>query len=311
MSIWTARQIPDLSGKVAIVTGASSGLGRVTAQALSQHGAQVIMAGQNADNAAAAMAEIQTAQPAAKLAYLPLDLSDLASVHCFADAFKARHDQLDLLINNAGVLGLPYRKTRDGFETLFGVNHLGHFALTGLLLQRLRATPKARVVTVSSLAHRAGKLPLDDLNWEHRPYSKGGAYGQSKLANLMFALELDRRLHQAGICASSLAAHPGYAATNIFFGQSVKASVGRRLWNLIARVGSALVAQPAALGALPTLYAAAAADARGGEYFGPRGWFEFRGYPCKVKPSAQALDLELAARLWQASEQLTGVGYLS
>jgi NAD(P)-dependent dehydrogenase (short-subunit alcohol dehydrogenase family) len=311
MTRWTEADLPDLRGKTALVTGANSGLGLETSRALASRGAHVILACRGADKAQAAMASIRERVPNASLEALSLDLSNLLSVRAAATAFKAAHATLDLLINNAGVMTLPYGKTRDGFEMLFGTNHLGHFALTGLLLDVLRATPGARVVTVSSVAHKSGRLALDDLHWERRKYSRGGAYGQSKLANLMFMLELDRRLRRAGIDVLSVAAHPGYAATNIVFGGSAATpSPLRRIWNRLAAIGNLMLAQPAALGALPTLYAATAPGMSGGEYVGPHGPLEFRGYPVVVRPARHALDEGAAKRLWALSEEMTGVRLL-
>ena len=302
---WNEREIPDLQGRTALVTGANSGLGLATAQALALRGAQVLMACRGADKAQAAIAAIRTAVPDARLQPLSLDLSDLSSVRAAADEVRRAHPKLDLLINNAGVMATPYGKTRDGFELQFGTNHLGHFALTGLLLDSLLAAPAARVVTISSLTHRRATLPIDDLHWERERYSRAGAYGRSKLANLMFMLELDRRLRRRGAAALSVAAHPGYAATNIGFGGGSRTSLFGRL----ITIGNVLLAQPAALGALPTLYAATAADVQGGEYFGPNGPLQFRGYPVRVRSSARARDAGLAAQLWQASERMTGVHF--
>ena len=312
MSVWTEAQIPDLRGRIALVTGANSGLGLETSRALAGKGARVVLACRGAAKAEEAMAAIRAKIPDAQLEFLPLDLSDLASVRAAAETFESRHARLDILCNNAGLMTLPFARSRDGFEMIFGTNHLGHFAFTGLLLDVIRKTPGARVVTLSSVAHRNGRLPLDDLNWEREPYSKPGAYGRSKLANLLFVLELQRRLQRSGIDAISVAAHPGYAATNIVYGGSeAPPSLRRKLWNLMARVGNVLLAQPAQMGALPTLYAATAADVKGGEYLGPRGLLEFRGYPARVRPSRLAQDERLAAGLWARSEQMTGVRFLS
>jgi NAD(P)-dependent dehydrogenase (short-subunit alcohol dehydrogenase family) len=234
-----------------------------------------------------------------------MDLSDLSSVRAAAQQVRDAHPRLDLLVNNAGVMATPYGKTRDGFEMQFGTNHLGHFALTGLLFDSLLAAPAARVVTISSLTHRRGTLPIEDLHWEKQPYSRAGGYARSKLANLMFALELDRRLRKRGDSMLSVAAHPGYAATNIGFGGSSKTSLFGRL----ITIGNAVLAQPAALGALPTLYAATADGVQGGEYFGPDGPLQFRGYPVRVQGSPRSRDAALAAQLWSASEQMTGVRF--
>lgn len=302
---WTANNLPALEGRTALVTGANSGLGLATAQALAQRGAQVILACRGADKALAAIDTIRAAVPQATLAFLPLDLSSLDSVRAAAAQVRAQHPRLDLLINNAGIMATQYGRTRDGFELQFGTNHLGHFALTGLLLDVLNATPGARVVTVSSIAHRSGTLPLDDLNWERARYSRSRAYGRSKLANLMFALELDRRLRKAGAGTLSVAAHPGYSATNIGFGGSSRTSLFGRL----IKLGNLILAQPAPLGALPTLYAATAADVQGGNYFGPDGPLQFRGYPMRVRGTRLAHDETAAAGLWARSEALTGVRY--
>jgi NAD(P)-dependent dehydrogenase (short-subunit alcohol dehydrogenase family) len=305
MARWQEHDIPDLSGKTALVTGANSGLGLETARALAAHGAHVVLACRGADKAEQALTRIGHQLANARLSFLPLDLSDLSSVRASASAFRAEHGRLDILCNNAGVMALPYGKTPDGFEMQFGINHLGHFALTGLLFDLLRATPQARVVTVSSLAHRSGKLRLDDPHWERSRYSRSLAYGRSKLANLMFALELNRRVRAAGIELTSIAAHPGYSATNIGFG-----GLGRNsLLGRLVALGNQLLAQPADLGALPSLYAATAAEVEGGDYIGPGGPIEFRGYPVKVKPARHALDTTEAARLWALSEQLTGVHF--
>ncbi|HEY0974970.1 MAG TPA: oxidoreductase [Solimonas sp.] len=305
MNLWTEADIPSQAGRVALITGANSGLGLATAQALAMRGAQVILACRGADKARVAIDSIRAEVPDAALEFLPLDLSSLASVREAAAEVALRHPRLDLLINNAGIMATPYGKTRDGFELQFGTNHLGHFALTGLLLDRLNAAPAARVVTVSSLAHRSGALPLGDLNWERAPYSRSRAYGRSKLANLVFALELDRRLRQRGVATHSLAAHPGYSATNIGFGGHSPTSLFGRL----ITIGNRILAQPAALGALPTLYAATSADAQRGDYYGPNGPLQFRGHPMRVRGMRRAYDTALAAGLWERSEQMTGVRY--
>jgi NAD(P)-dependent dehydrogenase (short-subunit alcohol dehydrogenase family) len=311
MSKWTENDIPDLKGKVALVTGANSGLGFSTARSLAARGAQVIMGCRDERKAETAMAAIRASVPDAKLEFLPGDLSDQASVRTAAGLLKSRHARLDIQVNNAGIMTLPYTKTRDGFEMLFGTNYLGHFALTGHLIELTSSTPGSRIVTVTSLSERVGKIPLDDLNWEKSGYSKRGAYARSKLANLMFALELDRRLRKASVGTLSVAAHPGYSATNIVYGGGAgQQSLMRSLWNLMARIGNALLAQPADRGALPSLYAATAPEVNSGDYIGPDGLIEFSGYPKLVKPSRQAQDEKLAAGLWACSEELTGVRFL-
>jgi NAD(P)-dependent dehydrogenase (short-subunit alcohol dehydrogenase family) len=256
------------------------------------------------------MKHIRAAASGAKLEFLQLDLSDLDSVRAAVQTFKSRSPRLDVLCNNAGLMTLPYTKTKDGFEMLFGTNHLGHFALTGGLIDTIRATPGARVVTVSSVAHRNGRMPLEDLNWERQAYSRGGAYGRSKLANLLFTLELERRFRKANIKAISVAAHPGYSATNIVYGGSgAPPSLLRSIWNKLAAIGNMLLAQPADQGALPSLYAATAQDVKGGDYIGPDGLLEFRGYPKRVQPNRLARDEQLAAGLWKKSEEMTGVRF--
>jgi hypothetical protein len=237
---------------------------------------------------------------------MALDLADLASVRQFSDRFSVHHDGLDLLVNNAGVMAIPYQKTKDGFEMQFGTNHLGHFALTGRLMPLLQSTPGSRVVTVSSGMHRFGDIDFANLNGE-QGYKKWGAYAQSKLANLLFTYELQRRLAGAGSGLISVAAHPGYAATNLQFGGSDRSdsSMQARLMALLNKV----VAQSAEMGALPTVYAAAAPAVQGGDYIGPKGLAEQRGWPVKVQSSDRSHDRDAAARLWVVSEELTGVSY--
>lgn len=307
MSGWHVADIVDLSGKTAIITGANSGLGLETTRGLASGGAHVVMACRNTDKGEVAAATIRAEQPAADLRVMALDLADLASVEAFAHAFAAAHERLDILVNNAGVMALPERRTDDGFEMQVGTNHLGHFALTGQLLDLLRTTAGARVVTVSSLAHRMGRIDLNDLNWQFRRYRKWPAYGQAKLANLMFALTLQRRLWAAGDDVISVASHPGYSATHLQAAGPEMA--GSKLGVLGMRVANGVVAQPQAAGALPSLYAATAPDVRAGEYFGPDGIGETRGSPTRVQPAGRALKSDVADRLWALSEQLTGVHY--
>lgn len=309
MDNWTAEQIPSLAGKVAIVTGANSGLGYYTALELARKGAQVVVACRTKDKADVAMQDLRDAVPGAKLEFLSLDLADLASVRKFAETFGAKYPTLDILCNNAGVMALPFRKTRDGFELQIGTNHLGHFALTGLLLGPLKRTPGSRVVNVSSLAHRWTRgLNFDDLSFEKGRYQKWDAYSKSKLANLLFTFELDRRLKKAGVQVTATAAHPGYSSTNLgFAGPALeKSTVGRLVMNL----GNTLLAQKADQGALPTLYAATAPDIKGGDYIGPDGWRQLRGYPVKVGSRREARNPESALKLWNRSQELTGVRYL-
>lgn len=310
MSKWTEQNIPSLKGKVVIVTGANSGLGLETSAELAKAGATVVMACRDPKRAESALAEVQRRAPKSKVVPMALDLADLKSIRAFATAFKRKHKKLDILCNNAGVMHLPFQKTADGFEMQIGTNHFGHFALTGLLFDRLDAAPNARIVTVASVAHLFTKgLDLDDLNWERRRYNKADAYGKSKLANLMFHYELTRRLKKHGSSAISVAAHPGYAATNIGFGTKEKTP---KLKRLAMNVGNKLLAQPAHMGALPSLYAATVEDIKPGDYIGPDGWFmQFRGYPKNVAARPAARDAKQAKKLWEISEQLTGVKFLT
>jgi NAD(P)-dependent dehydrogenase (short-subunit alcohol dehydrogenase family) len=303
-SKWTSEQIPDQRGRTAIVTGANSGLGLSTARELARHGASVVLACRNTEKGAAALETIRSAAPDAQLELAELDLGSLASVESFADGFRASHAErgLDLLINNAGVMAPPRRETADGFELQLGTNMLGHFALTGRLIALMEGRADARVVTLSSNAHKMGKIDFDDLQQE-RGYKRWSAYGQSKLADLMFALELDRRLRASGSQVKSVAAHPGYAATNL---QTAAAPPVDRV---IMRVGNLIMAQSADMGALPTLYAATQPDVQGGSYIGPDGIGEFRGHPHVVSPNRAARDEQVAARLWSVAEELTGVSF--
>lgn len=299
-SKWTAADIPDQTGCVAVVTGANSGLGQATARELARAGASVVMACRNTDKGEQAALTIRAQVPEAKLEIRRLDLADLDSVRAFA---QATDGQLDLLINNAGVMAPPRRMTKDGFESQFGTNHLGHFALTGRLLPRLLSAQAPRVVTLSSGAHRMGKIRFDNLNGD-RHYQNWLWYGQSKLANLMFCFELQRRATAADSKLRSLAAHPGYAATNLQF-------AGPATWyeKGIMAVTNKVVAQSAEMGALPTLYAATAPEVPGGSFIGPDGFVEQRGHPHIVTAAGRAYDEEAWGRLWDVSEQLTGVKF--
>ena len=299
---WTADNMPDQGGRIAVVTGANSGIGLVAARELARAGAQVVLACRNLAKGEAARREIEAAAPGAPLELEELDLSSLDSVRSFAERFRAAHDGLDLLINNAGVMAPPRSETADGFELQFGTNHLGHFALTGLLMSAIEGRDDARVVTVSSTAHRAGRIAFDNLGGERR-YFRWSAYSQSKLANLLFALELDRRLRAAGSSVKSLAVHPGYAATNLQF--AAPPLVDR----LVMRVGNAVIAQSEDMGALPTLYAATEPGLDGGTFVGPDGLGEQRGHPKPVSPSRAARDETAARRLWEVSEEMTGVRF--
>ncbi|AXQ28640.1 SDR family NAD(P)-dependent oxidoreductase [Solimonas sp. K1W22B-7] len=296
---WTLRDIPDLSGRLALVTGANRGLGLEIAAGLAGAGARVVLGCRNLARAEAAVAEIQRRAPRAQTEVMAIDLADLASVRDFAAGFTARHEKLDLLVNNGAAIMVPKGRTRDGFETHMGTNHLGPFLLTGLLLDRLAATPGARILNTASMAHGlTSGVNLEDPLYERRPYKEMDAYGASKLATLQFTFELDRRLRRAGLPVTALAAHPGYTATNLDIG------------NAFMRLMTRLIAQAPAMGALPALYAATAPGVSGGEYYGPDGFKELKGYPRKVGCKPDASDPVKAARLWGWSEQMTGMRYL-
>jgi NAD(P)-dependent dehydrogenase (short-subunit alcohol dehydrogenase family) len=302
---WSLGRVPDLSGRIVIITGANSGIGYEAARSLAQHQAEIILACRNLAKAEAAADRIRLETPPANIEVIPLDLADLASVRAFADAFRAKKSRLDALINNAGVMALPKRTTRDGFEMQLGTNHLGHFALTARLLEVLLATPRSRVVNVSSMAHKFGTIRFHDLQWE-KGYQKWGAYGQSKLANLLFTYELDRRLKAAGSDTISVACHPGWAATNLQ--QAGPKMSGSKIMEALSACGNAALAQDAAAGALPPVFATVE-PLRGGEVVGPTRMMGWRGPPAVVEPATKARDPEAAARLWDESESLTGVRY--
>ncbi|WP_434589258.1 oxidoreductase [Streptomyces sp. A5-4] len=307
ISGWNASDIPDQSGRTAVVTGSNSGIGLVTARELARRGARVILACRSEARGEKAAADILADVPDAQLTFMPLDLADLSSVRDFARDFAGAHpdDGLDLLVNNAGVMALPYGRTADGFETQFGVNHLGHFALTGLLLPHLLRTPGARVVTVSSGLHALANIDMGDLNSE-RKYRRWVAYGRSKSANLLFIHELARRLDAIGSDIVAAAAQPGYARTNL---QTAGVRMeGRRAAERIIEFGNRIVAQSAEGGALPSLYAATAPGVRPDSFTGPRlqGW---RGAPTRSWRAPWTLNDVAGERLWSASEQATGVTF--
>jgi NAD(P)-dependent dehydrogenase (short-subunit alcohol dehydrogenase family) len=289
-SRWTASDMPTLAGRTVVVTGANSGLGLVAARELGRAGARVIIAVRDT-----AKGETAAATVPGTVEVRRLDLADLASIRSFASAWQG---DIDVLVNNAGVMAVPLQRTKDGFELQIGTNHLGHFALTNLLLQHVRE----RVVTLSSFAHRTGKIHLDDLNWERRRYGRWTAYGQSKLANLLFTLELQRRLAEAGSPVIAVAAHPGYAATNL------QSHTGSGLQNTFMAVTNRVLAQSAEMGALPTLFAATQ-ELAGASYVGPGGLQELRGHPALAGRSGAAWDAQTARRLWEVSEELTGVQF--
>ncbi|MFI7337985.1 oxidoreductase [Streptomyces sp. NPDC050085] len=303
MSGWNASDIPDQRGRTAVVTGANSGIGYVTARELARAGAQVVLACRSAERGTAAVARIRAEVPDADVEFGALDLADLSSVREFAAGWQGR--TLDLLVDNAGVMALPYGRTADGFETQFGVNHLGHFALTGLLLPSLLAAPAARVAVVSSGTHAFANIDIGDLNSEKR-YRRWVAYGRSKTANLLFVHELARRVAAAGLPLVAAAAHPGYAATEL---QTRGARMeGRKGLERFFELGNRLVGQSAEGGALPTLYAATAPGVRPDGFYGPRVLM-LRGAPGRSWRAPWTLDDVAGERLWTASEQLTGVEY--
>ena len=303
---WTADDIPPQAGRTVVITGANSGIGYEAARQLAAKGAHVVLACRDQAKGRGAIESITAAQPSASVELMELDLADLGSIRRFAAAALAACPALHVLCNNAGVMAIPHRTTGDGFEMQFGTNHLGHFALTGLLLERLLATPGARVVTVSSGAHKFGVMHWDDLQGQ-RSYGSWRAYGQSKLANLLFTYELQRRLVTAHAGLISVACHPGYAATNLqAAGPRMQgSSIGEAVWGFANR----LLAQSAAMGALPTLYAATAPEVRGSDYIGPDGLGEQWGHPKKVRSNSRSHDPEAQRRLWEISEQLVGVRY--
>ena len=291
----------QLTGKTAIITGANSGIGLEAAKVFAGRGARVIMAVRDTEKGEAARNFILNDNKEASISIMKLDLADLASVRTFADSFKSQYDSLHLLINNAGVMTPPYSKTKDGFELQFGSNHLGHFALTGLLLPLLKNTPGSRVVSLSSLAHKGAAIDFDNLDGA-KGYKPMKFYSQSKLANLLFAQELDKRFKQHGLQSMSLACHPGISATNLFkFG---KRDAPRLLKTLMHNF-----LQPPDMGALPTIYAATDPNLKGGEYIGPDGKGQRKGYPALDTPHASAGDEELSRNLWEVSEELTGVKF--
>ncbi|MEF8781045.1 MAG: oxidoreductase, partial [Haloferacaceae archaeon] len=299
---WSAADVPDQNGRRVVVTGANSGIGFEAAKVLARKGARVVMACRSRERGEAAAGEIREGVPAdatpPDLAVRRLDLADLESVRSFPDRLDAEDRPVDVLANNAGVMAIPRRETEDGFETQFGVNHLGHFALTGVLFPDLAGD--ARVVTVSSGVHERGKIDFADLHGEES-YDRWGAYAQSKLANLLFAYELDRRLDAAGSNVKSVGVHPGYADTRLQIrGPEMSGSTVRKA---MMHVANAVFAQSAADGALPTLYAATAPDVEGGEYYGPGGLLNMRGPPERQRSSNRSYDRETARRLWEVSEE--------
>ena len=305
MTKWTAADIPDQTGTTVVITGANSGLGLRSAEALAAKGARVLLACRNAAKAAAALDAVKARATGAEPEVRALDLGSLASVRECAAGLSDELEHLDVLMNNAGIMAVPKGTTADGFESQLGTNHLGHFALTGLLLPTLLAAAGPRVVTVSSNAHKLGRMHFDDLFFERHRYGRWSAYGQSKLANLLFSGELQRRAVEHRTTLTAVAAHPGYAATNLTSGPAV----GAAFLKPFLALGDKLVGQPDHLGALPQLYAATMPDVLADDYWGPDSFREQRGHPTRVGRSARAMDLDSATRLWQRSEELTGVTY--
>ncbi|MFX0085916.1 MAG: oxidoreductase [Candidatus Hodarchaeota archaeon] len=295
---WTTDKIPDLTGKVIIVTGANSGIGFEASKEFARKGAETILACRNIDKAKKASDHIKNGISYAKTVTMQLDLTSLKSVDNFVEEFKKNYSSLDVLLNNAGIMFVPYRTTKDGFESQVGVNHLGHFALTGLLYDLLANTSGARVVNVSSNGHRLGKMDFDNYIYKGgKGYSRLGAYGRSKLSNLLFTYELDRRFKKANVDAIAVAAHPGISNTNLI----------RQWYFKVLKPITSLITQSAYMGALPLMRAATDPEVKGSDYYGPRGRREQRGHPIKVESNGASHNKEDAIRLWQLSEKLTGV----
>jgi NAD(P)-dependent dehydrogenase (short-subunit alcohol dehydrogenase family) len=302
---WTTEDIPDLAGKVALVTGGNSGLGFETVKVLTRNHAHVVLACRDTARGHAAQDQIRQLTQDASIEVMQLDLASLASVRQFAEEFISKHNQLHILLNNAGVMAPPHRTTADGFELQLGTNHLGHFALTGLLLEVLLQTPHSRVITVSSVAERMGRINFDDLMSENS-YERWTAYGQSKLANLLFAYELQRKLDAENASTISLAVHPGVTATNL------RTKLMTRETPFLHRIQSyfwEIISQSVEMGVLPQLYAATAPNVQGGEFYAPGGFLQRAGYPKKVRSSRRSYDESLARQLWAVSKELTGVDY--
>ncbi|HET8911705.1 MAG TPA: oxidoreductase [Ktedonobacteraceae bacterium] len=306
MSHWTAKDIPDLQGYTVIVTGANSGLGLQTTRAIAAKRAHVIMACRNLEKGQQALNSVEAQIPGASVELAELDLASLESVRLFVAKFREKQTQLNLLFNNAGVMAIPRAETKDGFEMQFGTNHLAHYALTGLLLPTLLATPHSRVVNTTSFARKFGKINFDDLNRTQK-YGRWEAYGQSKQANLLFTFELQRRLAEAHAQTISVAAHPGYANTNLQ-ATSVNTS-SARLEGFFYAIGGTWMAQSAQMGALPQLFAGISPEIHGGELVGPSSMGGMRGYPHIETKAQKEYDREKAARLWRVSAELTGVDY--
>ena len=301
---WTTADIPDLTGKVIIVTGGNSGLGYESVKAFAQNGAEVIMACRSVEKGEAARAEIMKNKPNGKIKIMPLDLMNLSSVSNFTDKFKENYNRLDVLLNNAGIMIPPYGLTKDGFESQIRTNHLGHFALTGLLIDLIVKTPKSRVVSTGSLAHKNGKMDFNNFLFDNgKGYTPMKAYGRSKLANLLFIYELQRRFEVNNINSIAVAAHPGVSQTNL-----MRFIEGKFYYRLLKPLSSFFL-QSAAMGALPQLMAAVDNNVKGGDYYGPEGFNEMKGSPVKVKSIPASYNTEDAKKLWELSKKLTGINY--
>jgi len=300
---WTFENIPDLTGKTIIVTGGNSGLGFEAVKDFGRKNAEVILATRNLEKGKSARKQILSEFPNCNIKVMQLDLADLDSVKAFAENFKTNYLRLDVLLNNAGIMWCPYHKTKDGFEAQMGVNHLGHFALTGLLLDKLKSTTNSRVVNVSSLGHRDGKMDFDNLLFENGGYHPRQAYYNSKLANLLFTYELQRKFEVNGLDVISVAAHPGGSITNL------ARHVEDKFWFKVLRPIVSSIAQSAAMGTLPEVRAAVDKNVRGGEYYGPKGLRETKGYPVLVESIPASHNLEDAKKLWELSEKLTGINF--
>jgi NAD(P)-dependent dehydrogenase (short-subunit alcohol dehydrogenase family) len=305
MGKWTAEDVPDQTGRTIVITGANSGLGLRSAEALAAKGARVLLACRNATKAATALEAVKARATGPAPEVRTLDLQSLASIRECAAGLADDLESVDVLMNNAGIMAVPKATTQDGFESQLGTNHLGHFALTGLLLPTLLASDEPRVVTVSSNAHNMGRMDFDDLFFEHRRYSRWRAYGQSKLANLLFTSELQRQAVDHKTALTAAAAHPGYAATNLTSGPAT----GLAFLRPVLRTADKIIGQTDAMGALPQLYAATMPDVMADDYWGPDAMRQQRGYPTRVGRTKHAQNADDARRLWEMSEELTGVSY--
>ena len=300
---WNFDNIPDLSGRTIIVTGGNSGLGFEAVKSFSAKGSETILACRNEQNGKSAKKEIQEEYPNAQINVMNLDLADLESIHSFVKKFNEKHSKLDILLNNAGII-CPYKKTKDGFEMQIGTNHLGHFALTGLLLDYLKNTKGSRVVNVSSLGHKYGKMNFDNFMFENGGYSIFKAYGNTKLSNLLFTYELQRRFEKFNVDCIAVAAHPGVAKSNLS-----KYIIKKPLYKIGMAIANSIMSQSTSMGALPEIRIAVDPLVKGGDYFGPGGFQEWKGYPVKVKSNDESHDLKNAEKLWEVSEKLTKTNY--